>query len=254
FAIVLHEPHRHSDLHVRPQCRANPKFAENYVQQFRKYEIYKKMHNAGVETYGEVSQPLRCVGGALRKVIPTATYMILVRDGRDVVRSALNRQHGRSRMNHAAVAPLPNDPYAAKWDSISDFEKMCWWWMDSYRMLLEHMPGVPIIQFEKVTKSWDYVRDNIVEPIGLNITEEIYRDHLAKPTKNAAMKYVIPHWSEWDDEQKEIFDRVCGDWMRRLGYDYSWDESPKATATKVAAPPASSSGSGSSTAATPAGV
>ena len=224
-AMVLHEPRRHEDLTARPRSRRDPAFARRYVKTFRKYEVYKKIKESGVETYGECSQPLRCLGAALKAEIPHAKFAILVRDGRATVRSAMNRQKKKAAAPQKArwgdpVTPLPGDPYHAQWERMTEFEKFCWWWMDSYRMLLDHLPGAPILHFEKIVHDFDYVDRNVLEPFGLRLTRADWEAHMDKKTANSATSYEVKHWSDWGPEEQAAFDRICGDTMRRLGYDY----------------------------------
>ncbi|MFG0330153.1 MAG: hypothetical protein ACF8PN_09675 [Phycisphaerales bacterium] len=221
--LALHEPHRHEDVGTRPMARRNPEFALRYVHDYRRYEIYKKVREHDVANYGEVSSPLRCLGEALRTEFPHARFFILVRDPRTAIRSAMNRQMRKKGedtgvWNHEPVRPLPDDPYAEQWDRMTPYEKFCWWWMDSYRMLLDHLPGAPIVQFEKIVSSWDYVRDEIVEPIGLEIGENEWLASVTRKSDNAAPTYVVESFDDWPDDQREAFIRICGETMERVGY------------------------------------
>jgi len=218
-AVVRHEPRGHPDLDSRPQSRRDPEFAYFYIQHYRKYVIYRDIVDTAARTYGEVSSPLRALGAALRQSFPHAHMMILARDGRDTVRSALNRQMGRGfKAMHDPVRPLPGDPFETRWPTASPFEKACWWWMDSYRTLLDHLPGKPIIHFEKTLRDYDYLNANVLDPIGLTITSEQWTAHKARKSGNAAEVYRVPHWREWTDAQKAFFDETCGEMMERLGY------------------------------------
>jgi len=223
-AVVLHEPHRHCDLTVRNDCRKHPRAAARYVRTFRKYEIYKKIKENNAPTYGEVSSPLRCLGGALRRTLPHSKFFILVRDGRATVRSAMNRQAPRKGTNnHPPTIPLPDDhPYVDRWNEMSDFEQTCWWWMDSYRMLLQHLPDVPILHFEKITKDYNYVKKEIIAPIGLQLSKDQYDASMSRKSANAAKQYTIPHWNDWDQTMRNQFDEICGELMERLGYERNW--------------------------------
>ncbi len=218
-ATVRHEPHPHPDLDSRTRARREPAFADYYIEHYRKYVIYRDIVNTQRPIYGEVSSPLRCLGAALHKSFPHAHMMILARDGRDTVRSAMNRQLGRRPgVGHDPVRPLPGDPFKERWDSLSPFERACWWWMDSYRMLLDHLPQQPILQFEKTLRDYDYLKANVLDPIGLKISQETWAAHKARPSKNSATEYRVPHWREWTDAEKKFFDDTCGETMERLGY------------------------------------
>lgn len=218
-AIVRHEPRPHPDMNSRPRARREPAFADYYIQHYRKYVIYRDIANLNKNTYGEVSSPLRCLGGALRRAFPHAHMMILTRDGRDTVRSALNRQMGRGfKATHDPVRPLAGDAFQSRWASMSNFEKVCWWWMDAYRTLLADLPDSPLVRFGKTLRDYNYLKANVLDPIGLKITQEMWTAHTAKRSKNSAEEYRVPHWRDWSDAEKAFFDETCGAMMERLGY------------------------------------
>jgi len=218
-ATVRHEPRGHPDLDSRPRARRDPAFADYYIEHYRKYVIYRDIVHTGKAIYGEVSSPLRCLGGALHRSFPHAHMMILARDGRDTVRSALNRQTALGfQAMHDPVRPLPGDPFQPRWTSLSNFEKICWWWMDAYRMLLDQLPGQPIIHFEQTLRDYDYLKTRVLDPIGLNISQETWTAHKARRSRNSAEEYRVPHWRDWSDAEKTFFDDTCGQTMERLGY------------------------------------
>jgi len=147
--------------------------------------------------------------------------MILVRDGRATVRSALNRQlpiKGRHR-KLGRIRPESDDPYSDKWDSMEPFEHICWWWNDSYRTLLRDLPDVPIVHFENLLSDYQYFNTNVVEPFGLELTEEQWTVALQRKSKNATKTYRVPHWKEWGPDLNEPFKRHCAEMMVQLGYD-----------------------------------
>lgn len=218
-ALVLHEPRGHLDMAARPSARGEQRFGDLYIQGFRKYAIYRDVRQHAASTYGEVSSPLRCLGAALCRAFPHAHLMILARDGRDTVRSALNRQMGRGfKAMHDPVRPLPGDPFAPRWAGMSPFQKICWWWMDAYRTLLKDLPGAPIIHFEKTLRDYDYLKGNLLDPLGLTVSRDQWTAHKAKKSGNSAEVYRVPHWREWSEADKAFFDEVCGEMMERLGY------------------------------------
>lgn len=223
-AVVLHEPHRHCDLTVRPDCRLDPQKAREYTEKFRKYEIFKKIREKQVATYGEVSSPLRCLGGALKSTLPNAKFFILVRDGRGTVRSAMNRQAPRKGSeNHHPPTPLPDDhPHVENWSTMDDFQQTCWWWLDCYRMLRKHLPEAPVVQLEKITEDYEYLDEHILQPVGLKISRAQYNAAMNQRSANAAQNYTIPHYNEWDETRRRQFDEICGPMMTQLGYQNYW--------------------------------
>jgi len=87
----------------------------------------------------------------------------LVRDGRDVVRSA-----------HTF------------WDGSYTFEEMCREWAQA----VDQCAGMKTIR----------LRD------------------IARPQASTS-RYLLPHWSLWDEQMTDTFWRICGEQMRRHGYE-----------------------------------
>ncbi|MBL1218227.1 MAG: hypothetical protein D8M59_12120 [Planctomycetes bacterium] len=218
-SLVLHEPCRFPDVGSRHEARKDPAFAREYVETFRKYEIYKKIRDSQCRYFGEVSSPLRCLGQALKNAMPHGHYFILVRDGRDGVPSALNRQTPRrGKEHHTPIYPLPGDPYHDSWNDMSPFEQACWWWMDAYRMMLDHLSGCPVVHFEWVLKDYDYLKRVVLDPVGLDLTREQWKASVTRKSDNAARQYVVKKWQDLEPGERDTFDRICGDVRRQLGY------------------------------------
>lgn len=105
--VVFHEPVQ-EDFKAYREAFNNPLAAKWYIHTFRKKEIYLRMReNHHVKSYGEVNSALRRHVEALKRAFPQATFIHLVRDGRDVVRSMMSRRtmqlddpHTRGVMPH----------------------------------------------------------------------------------------------------------------------------------------------------------
>ena len=109
----------------------------------------------------------------------------LVRDGRDVVRSLHQwyQRHGCIRTNsdgQAVITGKHGDPIS--------FEECCLEWQQA------------------------------IDIMGHRTTVRV--EDLSTPeAKDAQSSYVLPHWTEWDDEMTETFWSLCGDAMKRMGYE-----------------------------------
>lgn len=89
----------------------------------------------------------------------------LIRDGREVVRSADQFYQGRN-----------------------DFAELC----ESWAMVVDELDSkeVPVMRLRDLVRKQD-----------------------------ASQGYRLSHWSEWPDYMTDTFWRICGDAMRRHGYD-----------------------------------
>ena len=108
----------------------------------------------------------------------------LVRDGRDVVRSL----HKWYRNNH-------------HWERSR--------FLGTGRM---SSGAGDTVSFEECCGEWAHA----IEIMG---TRRVMRLEDLTTPQNAQTKHTLPHYSEWDDELTEIFWDICGEHMKRMGYE-----------------------------------
>lgn len=214
-SLVYHEPFV-EDFNAFVEAHSSEERALKYFQDFRLGKIEEVVRARGIQHYGEVNSALRFHAKALKAVLPNAKLLHLVRDGRDVVRSVMERKHYTAgATSHHDLKPLPSDPLYEDWDHLSRFEKVCWLWADANRRLAEDVPHR--IAFEKLVSSYDYFRENLLEQIGLEMDKAAWNKAAKAPT-NVTKKFSYPHWKTWDVAQRAAFDAICGEQMARYGY------------------------------------
>lgn len=215
-ADVVHEPVR-SDFRAYIEGFYSENKAYKYFQKFRKKEIYLRNRKKNVDVYGEINSVLRRHCNAIKKVIPEVKLIHLVRDGRDVVRSMMSRS-AMTAENPITIKIKPTiaDPYYDNWINMNRFEKLCWYWDVENRYLKENIEKT--VYFEKLISNYSYFKENLLLPLELEIPENIWQKEINSP-KNVSISYKIPHWTKWKQKELAIFNQICGDTMRNLGYD-----------------------------------
>ena len=195
--------------------------AYKYVADFRQKEIYSRVRNMRISSYGEVNGALRRHVEPLKEAFPHATLIHLVRDGRDVVRSVMSRSlfHQPHPMTRLLV-PKKGDPWRKDWQRMDHFERVCWLWQIDNRFVRERTART--VQFEQLIADYGYFKERILEPLQLSLSEASWRQAVARP-KNATKAYAMPHWSQWDASRREAFKRICGDEMKLCGYECEWE-------------------------------
>lgn len=215
-ALVVHEPVR-EDFRAHQEAFHSEARARHYVRRFRKKEIYLRVRHEPVETYGEVNSVLRRHCLALKEVFPKATFLHLVRDGRDVVRSMMSRATMTpADQNTKLIWPKTGDSARTHWAEMSRFEKLCWYWKVENEFLRSGIRAEPI-QFEKLIGSYEDFIERICQPCGIEISRDVWKRAVGVP-KNATKDYRFPHWSEWDPKTTKAFDEMCGQEMVLSGY------------------------------------
>lgn len=223
--VVFHEPDFSADCEVMSMASQHPEGSATleYNHQFRKYRIARRIKQNSADIYGEVTGTLRHHCFALKTVFPKAEFMMLCRDGRDVIRSVMPWAHYTKGSTGAYnIEPVKGQRYFEQWKSMSRFEKMCWEWDHSYRILLACIPPHRIVHFERMTSEYDYFLGKIVNVVGILVKQEKWGIQFNTKEKNATQYFTYPHWKDWAVQEKNAFDRICGETMNRLGYDYQW--------------------------------
>jgi len=214
---VFHEP-AFEDFNAHVRAFYTPEIAERYIQNFRKKEIYLRMHHVDSGIYGEVNSSLRRHAGAIKRNFPEATILHLVRDGRDVVRSLMSRRMMTIKDPFSIrIHPKKSDPWSERWKKMDRFSRICWFWQveNSY---LRSIIG-KVIHFEKVLSSYDYFYTEVLEPCHINIEKKDWENAVASP-RNATKNFGMSTWDSWTQEQKKIFRELCGEEMVKCGYEF----------------------------------
>ena len=218
-ALVVHEPFIEAIPHQIAYHDSQK--AEEYITKFRKKEIYLRVHKLNINTYGEVNSWLRRHCHALKKAFPKAKFLHLVRDPRAVVRSMYSRETMLPKAYDSRwIYPKEGDPWKDQWQHMTRFEKLCWYWTIENRYLRECI-GREAIQFEKVISDYEYFREKVLEPLGLEIPRDTWEKEVKRP-KNVSVEYRLPHWSKWTKDMKESFEKICGEEMEKYGYKLGW--------------------------------
>jgi len=215
-AYIVHEPVRW-DFRAYKAAFYDDKKAYKYIQEFRKKEIYDRARKREINIYGEVNSVLRRHCNALKKSFPNAKIFHLIRDGRDVVRSSMSR--GTMTDNHPStkkIHPTQKSPWKDKWNNMTQFEKICWYWDVENRYLNKNIKKT--LQFEKLISSYKYFKEHLLDPLELKISKETWQKEVNSP-KNITNKYTTPHWTEWEKGKMDVFNEICGDTMRVNGYE-----------------------------------
>ncbi len=197
----------------------NARAADEYIRDFRRKHMYLRWTSRSrpeVRIVGEVNSAVRRHIEPLRKYLPGVTFIHVVRDGRDFVRSVMSR--GTYAGNHPVYrnfVPPPIDEYAARWESLTEFEKSCWAWSWSNRDL-RNLVGTTV-RFEDLLASYDDFSEYVLKPLGIDVSAKIWEESVRRPA-NRTSNYLMGKWDTWTEEERHTFCEICGDEMLRNGY------------------------------------
>jgi hypothetical protein len=216
---VCHEPIPpnasipHRDVCIRPDSAAG------HVN-FQKKEIYYRCRKEpDFSTYGEVNGGLRRHVKALSEQIPHAQIVHVVRDGRNVVRSIMSRAVFTD--NHPIYKEdffLPTGEMSPDtFSKLTRFEKICWSWKAENKYMRENTDIRA--RFEDITTSFELFNAQILVPLGLELDKRVWEQSIG--SKNKTGKFIMGLWEDWSQEERDIFERICGEEMTEYGYDIS---------------------------------
>lgn len=167
--------------------------------------------------YVETNYHLFSATDMLRQAFPDCLTVHIIRDGRDVVRSWLNR--GRYIVDdHITPFHLPDDPAQELWEDWNAVQRLAWYWKTINRTAEVKAPDL-ILRFEdifnkrensaifKILERMDgihYERERVLEALGAKV--------------NQSVNPFIPKFPQWPELWQRQFVEVAGEEMRRLGY------------------------------------
>ncbi len=199
------------------QAVNNKTAAFDYFRGYRKLLIARRLLLAKAGIYCESNSYLRYHVDAL-SILWKPKILHIVRDGRLVVRSMMNRDvfSSHNKKGHSwVIKPQVGDPYREKWEEMDRFAKACWYWAYTNDFLLEY--DLSIIRFDDIISSYDLFLQQIPKALSDGISFQMWKIETGKP-KNISRNYLFPHHSAWSEQQKRQFDAICGSTMERLGY------------------------------------
>lgn len=176
--------------------------------------------------YGESNQTLSLVIPELVTVFPEAKFVWLVRNGLDVVASAVGRgwyptdDEGWDALDRTRRRWVLNrvegdrvgDVTKSQWLSMSTFERCCWYWSYINRLIERDLETYAKERFRTICLE-NFNRDllGIARWIGLRVAAMPASEKL-----NRAKNYEVYRWQDWSTVERAQFNHWCGDLMDRF--------------------------------------
>src|SRR6056297_386467 len=171
-------------------------------------------------------------------------FVFLVRDGREVVRSAMNwdKKHPGRNYNRyedhpeatitqpeedfwdfGRIRPLKNNQIFSRWKSMDLFEKFAWSWNEYNKILIEHVKKLDQEEFiildmsnvcvENIFQTFEFLNLNgyMKSKVSEMMKSKINTTHAEESQK-------FQHWSDWDEKMNRKFECYASEMMGKLGY------------------------------------
>ena len=153
---------------------------------------------------------------ALYLLNPELKIILMVRNGRDFVRSACSR--GWHERKAYGTVPLRDDRYFEKWDTLTPIQKNAWIWQYRNKKALEGLKGLPEKQ-KLVLKIEDIHKQATLDELELFTGRRVSDREVAGIHYNANPDFSLPLKEQWTEQQREQFNAIAGGMMTFFGYD-----------------------------------
>lgn len=172
--------------------------------------------------YAETSARLTFFAPVIADLLPNAKFLFIHRRPFGVVRSGMKRGwYVDHPADYARVRPVKGEEFFDRWDEMSPFKKICWYWrvyndfaldfceqVSSSRTLI--VRASELFEGSAVSRIFDFL--NVQRPCSKAV-EEVLSKKL-----NAQREGTFPEPEEWTPSMHQTLRGIAGQTMERLGY------------------------------------
>lgn len=172
--------------------------------------------------YAETSARLTFFAPVLVDLLPNAKFLFIHRDPTGVVQSGMKRGwYVDHPADYARVRPVEGEPFFDRWEKMSPFEKICWYWnvynkfalrfcqqIDSSRVL--KIQASELFDGKAVPQIFSFL--DLPQPA----QEEIGR--IMEKKLNAQREGAFPEPERWTPSMFKTLRKIAGGTMERLDY------------------------------------
>ena len=179
------------------------------------FRLSREWFNLGKDKdwYVETNYHLFDATNLIRSVYPDALTIHIIRDGRQVVRSWLNRYRYISN-DHITAFHLPGDPAQELWPNWNPVQKLAWYWKTVNQRAAQLQPDL-FLRFEDIFCAEESVVFQILK--SMEYEEAAVKKALTRRV-NSSRHDFVPKFDNWPNEWQQQFWEIAGDEMVHLGY------------------------------------
>jgi hypothetical protein len=176
----------------------------------------KKHREKDEQWYVETNYHLATAIEFLREVFPRTTVIHVIRDGRDVVTSWLNKYRYITN-DHLLPEHVGDEQAMKKWKSWNPLQKLAWYWKTINLLAGESEPDM-WLHFENIFAGDKKAIFEVLDRFeSLEYDTAQVKQLLNKKVNKTRTPFFPPH-EQWPDLWKEQFDEIAGDAMEKFGY------------------------------------
>lgn len=176
----------------------------------------RKHNKVKEEWYVETNYHLATCFTFLRAVFPDTLIVHVIRDGKEVVTSWLNKYRYITN-EHLTPWHTGETEIQEKWDEWNPVQKLAWYWKTINIHAYEHNPNV-WIKFEEIFNGDREGIYRILEKFDDIRYDPQSVSELLHTKVNRTQNQFFPEYSEWPSMWKDQFWEIAGDAMEKFGY------------------------------------
>ncbi len=218
---VEHEPLGYIDLYAVVKSFYGELNLPNYYR--LKLQYINRVVKNDADVYGEVNGCLRHHIGEIGELF-NAKIGYVLRDGRDVVRSMMNRAVYTQNIDPLRTYPKKTDRFYKEFQRMVRFEKCCWAWaMETERALSrirDKAADCKFLRFEEFTEDIRALYD-ICNYFEIKHGKQYIGEKDLNKKINVSPSNAFPRYDQWTKTQREQFNRIAGEVNISIGYALS---------------------------------
>lgn len=200
----------------------------------QRLHICRRLNKNNIRFYVESNSYLSNLIPVVNEYYNSPKFVFIIRNGKDYVRSYYSKRP--SNIGYYALSDesprkgitsndFPDDRFYGRWEAMSRFERVCWVWVKRNQMIENFLTNDISwikVRFEDVFNNGYTGLWEIIDFFDLRKQIKIDRHETNKiftEKSNINKKYLLPkNFEDWQEEKKEIFEEICGEYMEKLGY------------------------------------
>jgi hypothetical protein len=175
--------------------------------------------------YVETGPHVTFLAPTIVEAVPGVKFIHLVRDPRQVVRSAMRREwYDGHKYDRTRIMPRPNSDLSRRWSSFDAFQKSAWLWAETNRWIMEFASTLPddrtmLVRAEDIFSQVTRTIDDLFEFVSAPLPSSRKIERVLAGRLNQQERGAFPRPTNWTDEMNEDLSRLAGEVAREIGYD-----------------------------------
>ncbi len=176
--------------------------------------------------YIETSPQTTFLVPVILEVIPNVRFLHIVRNPRDVVRSAMRRKwyEGHSA-DQTRIVPLSDSEENQQWQKFSAFQKNLWLWHETNRWILKFTSNLPadrtlLVHSEDIFNGNEGVLQKLYTFVGAPMPPKQKTVRILNKKLNKQREGTFLETTNWSEDMKNDLLSIAGKTARALGYEF----------------------------------